>query len=161
MMSLRICFTALVALVIPASAAAATCAQVLDALSGVLVRATATCFVSPDLTTSNPATTPANNSLPGWPPFAFTPQTDRNVISPNPPNRTPITKAVPGLQIDAYFADDPTGEARFLIRLPDNWNGSLVVAGVDPHRADHTRQADLISGEEHAVDASEHGESRP
>jgi hypothetical protein len=136
MMSLRICFTALVALAIPASAAAATCPQVLNALSGVLVAATATCFVSPDLTTNNPATTPANNSLPGWPPFAFTPQTDRNVISPNPPNRTPITKAVPGLQIDAYFADDPTGEARFLIRLPDDWNGNLVVAGASGTRSE-------------------------
>ena len=136
MKSLRICFTALVAVTIPASAVAATCAQVLNALSGVLVTATATCFVSPDLTTNNPATTPANNSLPGWPPFAFTPQTDRNVISPNPPNRTPITKAVPGLQIDAYFADDPTGEARFLIRLPDDWNGNLVVAGASGTRSE-------------------------
>src|SRR6266853_1726017 len=84
--------------------------------------AAATCVQSADLTTNNPATTPANNSIPGLPAFAFTPQTDRNVISPDPPNRTPITKAVPGLQIDAYFADDPTGEARFLIRLPDDWN---------------------------------------
>ena len=136
MKSLRICFTALVATAIPASAIAATCEQVLNALSGVIVTATAACFVSPDLTTNNPATTPANNSLPGWPPFAFTPQTDRNVISPNPPNRTPITKAVPGLQIDAYFADDPTGEARFLIRLPDDWNGNLVVAGASGTRSE-------------------------
>src|SRR5256714_958177 len=132
----RICFTALVAVAIPASAAAATCAQVLNALSGTLVAATATCFVSPDLTTNNPATTPANNSLPGWPAFAFTPQTDRNVISPNPPNRTPITKTVPGLQINGYFADDPTGEARFLIRLPDDWNGNLVVAGASGTRSE-------------------------
>ena len=78
----------------------------LAALNGVLVGAT--CFQSADLTTTNPATTPANNSIAGLPGGAFTPQTDRNVISPNPPNRTPITKVVPGLQISGYFADDPT-----------------------------------------------------
>ena len=88
---LRICLTALATFAIPFSAGAATCAQVLSALAGVLADG-ATCVVSPDLTTNNPATTPANNSLPPWPTFAFTPQTDRNVISPNPPNRTPITK---------------------------------------------------------------------
>jgi hypothetical protein len=133
---LRISLIALVALAISFPAAAATCAQVLSALSGVLVAATTTCVVSPDLTTNNPATTPANNSLAGWPPFAFTPQTDRNVISPNPPNRTAITKVVPGLQINGYFADDPTGEARFLIRLPDDWNGNLVVAGASGTRSE-------------------------
>lgn len=131
---IRICCSALAALVIPASAGAATCAQVLAALGGELVGAS--CFVSPDLTTNNPDTTPQNNSIPGLPGGAFTPQTDRNVISPNPPNRTPITKAVPGLQIEGYFADDPTGEARFVARLPDDWNGDLVVAGASGTRSE-------------------------
>jgi hypothetical protein len=131
---LRICSTAVVALAIPLSAGAATCAQVLSALGGVLVGAS--CFVSPDLTTNNPATTPANDSIVGLPPFAFTPQTDRGVISPNPPNRTPITKAVPGLQVEGYFADDPSGEGRFLIRLPNDWNGNLVVAGASGTRSE-------------------------
>jgi len=98
--------------------------------------ADATCTESTDLTTANPATTPANNSLPGLPPFAFTPQTDRGVISPNPPNRTPITKAVPGLQLNARIASDPTGEARFLLRLPNDWNGRLVVAGASGTRSE-------------------------
>jgi hypothetical protein len=133
-MFLRLCCTALAALAIPLSAGAATCAQVLNALGGVLVGAT--CFVSPDLTTNNPDTTPGNNSIAGLPGGAFTPQTDRNVIAPNPPNRTPITKAVPGLQVGGYFADDPTGEARFLIRLPDDWNGNLVVAGASGTRSE-------------------------
>jgi 3HB-oligomer hydrolase 3HBOH len=95
-----------------------------------------TCFVSADLTTNNALTTPANNSLPGLPGGAFTPQTDRNVISPNPPNRTPITKAVPGVQINARIASDPTGQARFLLRLPSDWNGRLVVAGASGTRSE-------------------------
>ena len=114
--------------------AAVTCADVLKVLGSSL--ADVTCFASTDLTTANPLTTPANNSLPGLPPFAFTPQTDRSVISPNPPNRTPITKAVPGIQLDARIASDPTGQARFLLRLPNGWNGRLVVAGASGTRSE-------------------------
>lgn len=94
------------------------------------------CVESADLTTNNPATTPANNSLSGLPPFAFTPQTDRSVISPSPPNRTLITKAVPGIQFEGRIADDPAGEARILIRLPNQWNGRLVVAGASGTRSE-------------------------
>ncbi|MEU3704310.1 3-hydroxybutyrate oligomer hydrolase family protein [Streptomyces anulatus] len=44
---------------------------------------------------------------------------------------------VPGIQIDGYFPDASTGNAnhgwnhdsQFVIRLPDRWNGGLVVAG--------------------------------
>lgn len=121
------------ALPIPARAAG-RCPEVLAALEGRI--ADAICFESPDLTTNGAATTPANNSLPGLPPFAFTPQTDRGVISPDPPDRTPIAGAVPGIQIQARLADDPTGEARFLLRLPDDWNGRLVVAGASGNRSE-------------------------
>lgn len=114
--------------------AGSRCDALLAQLGSAL--ADATCFESSDLTTNNAATTPANNSLLGLPPFAFTPQTDRSVISPNPPNRTPITKAVPGVQLDARIASDPTGEARLLLRLPDNWNGRLVVAGASGTRSE-------------------------
>jgi len=118
-----------------ATAASAGCDQILsrigDALVGVL------CFESTDLTTKNSLTTPGNNTLPGLPAGAFTPETDRGVISPNPPNRTPITKAVPGVQLEAAFAADPTGEARFVIRLPDDWNGKLVVAGASGTRSEY------------------------
>src|SRR5436190_5255613 len=111
-----------------------TCADVLKALSKDLVDAT--CFVSTDLTTNNDQTTPPDNSNPALPLLAFTPRTDRGVISPNPPFRTAITKSVPGLQIQARIAGDPTGQARFLLRLPNDWNGRLVVAGASGTRSE-------------------------
>ena len=44
---------------------------------------------------------------------------------------------VPGVQVDGYFPDDSHGNAthgwlhdsQFVIRLPDHWNGGLVVTG--------------------------------
>src|SRR6266481_4654427 len=118
---------------IPVSAAT-RCDRLLDRLNARL--ADATCFESADLTTANAATTPPNNSLPGLPPFAFTPQTDRDVIAPPAGFRTPTTKAVPGMQIQARIANDPLGEARILIRLPDDWNGKMVVAGASGTRSE-------------------------
>src|SRR6267143_2484884 len=110
------------------------CERILKRFGDRLVDAN--CTESPDLTTANPNTTPANNSILGLPPFAFTPVTDRGVIAPDALNRTPITKAVPGVQIDARIASDPQGEARFLLRLPDDWNGRLVVAGASGTRSE-------------------------
>jgi hypothetical protein len=114
--------------------AASRCDRLLGQLGHQI--ADASCADSADLTTNNPATTPADNSLPGLPTFAFIPQTDRSVISPSPPNRTLITKAVPGIQLDARISDDPTGEARLLFRLPNQWNGKLVVAGASGTRSE-------------------------
>ncbi|MBI5070151.1 MAG: hypothetical protein HZB56_18100 [Deltaproteobacteria bacterium] len=94
------------------------------------------CFESTDLTTQNDATTPADNSLPGLPAFAFTPRTDRGVIAPSAAKRPPIARAVPGVQLQARFAGDPTGQGRFLLRLPDGWNGRLVVAGASGTRSE-------------------------
>jgi len=122
-------------LLIPfAAAATPSCDRVLKAIGNQL--ADVTCFQSTDLTTANAATTPANNSIAGLPPFAFTPQTDRGVIAPSASKRPPITKAVPGLQIQARIASDPTGQARFLLRLPNDWNGRLVVAGASGTRSE-------------------------
>src|SRR3989475_2483121 len=132
-MFLRICGAAALLLVIPFSAhARLNCEDIKAAFGDHL--ADVTCFVSADLTTKNPATTPANNSIAGLPPFAFTPRTDRAVISPATP--TPVTKMVPGLQIQARIASDPKGEARFLLRLPNDWNGRLVVAGASGTRSE-------------------------
>jgi 3HB-oligomer hydrolase 3HBOH len=126
---------ALLLLLVPFSArAAVTCADVLKALGASL--ADASCFVSTDLTTNNTQTTPANNSLPGLPLFAFTPITDRGVIAPSPGKGTPVTKVVPGLQLNARIASDPTRQARFLLRLPNDWNGRLVVAGASGTRSE-------------------------
>ena len=119
---------------VPAHAHGGGCDDILAALGDKT--ADVTC-VERDLTTNNPATTPADNSIAGLPVGAFTPTTDRNVISPGPPDRTPITRVVPGIQVSGRFADDPTGQARFLIRLPDDWNGKLVVAGASGTRSEH------------------------
>jgi 3HB-oligomer hydrolase (3HBOH) len=114
--------------------AATRCERLIDMLSDRVTAAT--CAESSDLTTNNPATTPPDNSLSGLPAGAFTPQTDRGVISPSPPNRTPIAKRVPGVQLDGRIVDDAAGEARILIRLPNDWNGKLVVAGASGTRSE-------------------------
>src|SRR6516162_1898195 len=119
------------------SAAAATrCDQLLVRLAQQVTDAN--CLESTDLTTNNLATTPADNSL--TPPLpglrVYAADGPRSVISPSPPNRTPITKTVPGIQLDARIADDPAGEGRILIRLPDQWNGKLVVAGASGTRSE-------------------------
>ena len=58
------------------------------------------------------------------------------MIAPSAAKRPPITKVVPGLQIQARIASDPTGQARFLLRLPNDWNGRLVVAGASGTRSE-------------------------
>jgi len=112
----------------------ADCSAVLAALGDRV--ADATCVDSADLTTANPATTPADNAIAGLPAGAFTPTTDRGVIAPDVPDRTPITRAVPGIELRGRFAGDPTGQARWLIRLPADWNGRLVVAGASGTRSE-------------------------
>ena len=152
-MALRRCSILLagLALLVPISAGAATrCEQVLKAFGNQL--ADATCYEKNDLTTNgdvtdvNPTTPPDNVWQPGLPLplplLAFTPRTDRailiNAVVTPPEDKTPITMAVPGMQINARIASDPTGQARFLLRLPDNWNGRLVVAGAPSQRSEFT-----------------------
>ena len=118
----------------PLSAAPGPCERILSRIGDRLVDAT--CTEGADLTTTNPATTPANNAIATLPAFAFTPQTDRDIIAPDPPHRTPIAGPVPGVQINAGIAEDQQGQARFLIRLPENWNGRLVVAGASGTRSE-------------------------
>jgi len=117
-----------------AASASTACDRLLQQFGSQL--ADATCVDSTDLTTTNPDTTPANNSVAGLPAFAFTPQTDRATIAPSAAKRTPVTKVVPGLQLNGRIASDPTGQARFLLRLPRDWNGRLVVAGASGTRSE-------------------------
>lgn len=105
-----------------AEAAQPRCADVVAAIGAA--DEAVTCVESADLTTNNPATTPEDNSLPELPRFAFTPRTDRQALSPDAPYRTPIARAVPGLQVAGTFAGD--SQARFVLRLPADWNGRLV-----------------------------------
>jgi hypothetical protein len=117
-----------------AASASTACDHLLKQFGSQL--ADATCVDSADLTTTNPDTTPANNAIATLPAFAFTPQTDRATISPSAAKRAPITKVVPGLQLNGRIASDPTGQARFLLRLPKDWNGRLVVAGASGTRSE-------------------------
>ena len=88
--------------------------------------ADATCTESPDLTTTNPNTTPANNSIQGLPPFAFTPVTDRGVIAPDALNgdlvligisapglkdvrATPLDSTVPGVELHVEGREQSRG----------------------------------------------------
>jgi hypothetical protein len=121
-----------------AGSAALTCSDVEQFLYDKAVGVT--CVHSSDLRTNNPATTPANNAivtfadgtpLPGL--GGFTPTTDRGVISNGP---APSAGPVPGIQVSGWFADDPTKQARFLLRFPDDWNGKLVVAGASGTRSE-------------------------
>jgi len=139
----------LVPLLAPAAAVADACADLVTALSDRIDPKDTTCSVSTDLTTANAATTPADLSIddfycvggtpcpPGSPtkniPNLITPQTDRGVISVL---HAPITGAVPGIQLNGRLLDDPTREARLLLRLPNNWNGKLVVAGASGNRSE-------------------------
>src|SRR5215467_3037012 len=118
----------------PLSAVAApSCADLIKAFGASL--ADVNCFASADLTTANTQTTPPDNSI-GLAIGAFTPSTDRTVIAPSAGKRTPIVRAVPGVQLNARIASDPLGQARFLLRLPNDWNGRLVVAGASGTRSE-------------------------
>jgi hypothetical protein len=127
-----------------AGSAAPGCKAIEQFLTGKAVGVV--CFHSDDLRTNNAITTPANNfiltfadgtPLPGPTVLGgsggITPITDRGVISNGP---TLTSTAVPGIQVEGWFAGDPTKEARFLLRFPDAWNGKLVVAGASGTRSE-------------------------
>lgn len=61
------------------------------------------------------------------------------------PKDLPTPTGVPGIQIDGHFPDTSRTnthhgwdhDAQFVIRLPDRWNGGLVVAGTPGNRAQY------------------------
>lgn len=75
-----------------------------------------------DLTTAHQR---ATSSVPG----------DALAIAPaNPTDWTPIIKPVPGVLIKGTLKGDYQG--RFLLRLPKEWNGKLVVGGASGTRSE-------------------------
>jgi predicted esterase len=60
---------------------------------------------------------------------------------------------VPGIQVDGYFPDDSTTntnngwdhDSQFVVRLPDDWNGKLVVSGAPGTRRQYAN--DFIIGD--------------
>ncbi|MET9518281.1 tannase/feruloyl esterase family alpha/beta hydrolase [Streptomyces sp. NPDC002994] len=79
---------------------------------------------------------------------------------------------VPGLQIDGYFPDDSRfnathgwrHDAQFVIRMPDRWNGGLVVTGAPGTRKQYATDAlisDQVLAQGYAYAATDKGNSGP
>ncbi|MFJ6387984.1 tannase/feruloyl esterase family alpha/beta hydrolase [Streptomyces sp. NPDC091972] len=75
---------------------------------------------------------------------------------------------VPGVQIDGYFPDTSTTntnhgwrhDSQFVIRLPDRWNGGLVVAGTPGNREQYANDraiADSVLSRGYAYAATDKG----
>ncbi|MFC9998778.1 hypothetical protein [Nocardia sp. NPDC127526] len=75
---------------------------------------------------------------------------------------------VPGMQIDGYFPDGSTTnthhgwnhDSQFVIRLPDNWNGGLVVAGTPGNRRQYANDfiiSDWVLARGYAYAATDKG----
>ncbi|MFI9123067.1 tannase/feruloyl esterase family alpha/beta hydrolase [Streptomyces bikiniensis] len=84
--------------------------------------------------------------------LAGTPYTDMADQAGLAAKGTRSPSGVPGVQIDGYFPDDSrlnathgwAHDAQFVIRLPDRWNGGLVVTGAPGTRRQYSTDA-LIS----------------
>lgn len=84
------------------------------------------------------------------------------------PKDLPTPTGVPGIQIDGYFPDPSTTntnhgwnhDAQFVIRLPDHWNGGLVVAGTPANREQYANDraiADWVLERGYAYAATDKG----
>ena len=82
--------------------------------------------------------------------------------------RTP--SGVPGIQIDGYFPDSSRfntthgwrHDAQFVIRLPDHWNGGLVVTGAPGNRKQYATDkaiSDRVLAQGYAYAATDKGNS--
>ncbi|MFJ8660095.1 tannase/feruloyl esterase family alpha/beta hydrolase [Streptomyces sp. NPDC093795] len=84
--------------------------------------------------------------------LAGTPYTDTADQAGLAAKGTRNPSGVPGVQVDGYFPDDSrlnathgwAHDAQFVIRLPDRWNGGLVVTGAPGTRRQYSTDA-LIS----------------
>ncbi len=79
---------------------------------------------------------------------------------------------VPGIQIDGYFPDTSATnahhgwdhDAQFVIRLPDRWNGGLVVSGSPGNRPQYANDraiADWVLAKGYAFAATDKGNTGP
>lgn len=88
------------------------------------------------------------------------------------PKGLAVPSGVPGIQIDGYFPDTSTTntnhgwkhDAQFVIRLPDRWNGGLVVAGTPGNREQYANDraiADWVLSRGYAYAATDKGNTGP
>ncbi len=88
------------------------------------------------------------------------------------PARTRNPRGVPGIQIDGYFPDSSrfntlhewNHDAQFVIRLPDRWNGKLVVTGAPGVRRQYALDftiSDWVLARGYAFAATDKGNSGP
>ncbi|MET8454364.1 3-hydroxybutyrate oligomer hydrolase family protein [Streptomyces sp. NPDC005209] len=84
------------------------------------------------------------------------------------PKDLPTPSGVSGIQIDGYFPDTSatnthhgwSHDAQFVIRLPDHWNGGLVVSGTPGNRAQYANDraiADWVLSRGYAFAATDKG----
>ncbi len=80
----------------------------------------------------------------------------------------PKVSAVPGIQVDGHFPDTSSSntnngwnsDAQFVLRLPDNWNGGLVVSGAPGVRRQYANDraiADQVLADGYAFAATDKG----
>lgn len=80
----------------------------------------------------------------------------------------PQPSGVPGIQVDGYFSDTSTTnanngwhhDAQFVLRLPDEWNGGLVVTGSPGSRRQYANDraiADFVLSKGYAFAATDKG----
>ncbi|MFJ9760748.1 tannase/feruloyl esterase family alpha/beta hydrolase [Streptomyces sp. NPDC101149] len=102
--------------------------------------------------------------------LAGTPYTDMADQAGLTAKDTRNPSGVPGLQIDGFFPDDShtntthgwNHDAQFVIRLPDHWNGGLVVTGAPGTRrqyATDTAISDRVLAQGYAYAATDKGNS--
>ncbi|AOT62484.1 tannase/feruloyl esterase family alpha/beta hydrolase [Streptomyces rubrolavendulae] len=88
------------------------------------------------------------------------------------PRSLPVPSGVPGIQIDGYFPDTSTTngnhgwnhDSQFVVRLPDRWNGGLVVAGTPGNREQYANDraiADWVLARGYAYAATDKGNTGP
>ncbi|MGX1274177.1 3-hydroxybutyrate oligomer hydrolase family protein [Streptomyces phaeoluteigriseus] len=84
------------------------------------------------------------------------------------PKGLTVPGGVPGIQVDGYFPDTSTTntnhgwnhDAQFVVRLPDRWNGGLVVAGTPGNREQYANDraiADWVLARGYAYAATDKG----